>query len=162
VTFAVNIQQNAAPYLLGLVAAVSWALYSTLSRKWAGDAPGNAVPMFMLASAVVLGLTRLLFLDEQTTWSRSTWLEFIFLAGGSNLAYVLWEHAVRRGDIIWVASFSYFTPLFSTLISTFYLGIQSGARLWWGCVLVMVGALLCRLAVPIVRSPQAPNKEEKV
>ncbi|TFG72114.1 MAG: hypothetical protein E4H27_03245, partial [Anaerolineales bacterium] len=79
-SFTMNIQQHAAPYILGFVAAVSWALYSTLSRKWAGDSPGNAVPLFMLASASVLGLTRLLFLDEHTTWSRSGLLEFAYLA----------------------------------------------------------------------------------
>ena len=149
-TFAGNIQQYTVPYLLGLVAAVSWALYSTLSRKWAGNNPGNAVPLFMLASAIVLGLTRLIFLDEQTAWSRNTLLEFTYIAVGSNLAYVLWERAVRRGDIILVASFSYFTPLFSTLISMFYLGIQPGVRLWIGCGMVIAGALLCRLSVPNV------------
>jgi drug/metabolite transporter (DMT)-like permease len=102
----------------------------------------------MLASAIVLGVTRLLFLDEQTIWSRPTVLEFVYIAVGSNLAYVLWELAVRRGDIILVASFSYFTPLFSTLISTFYLGISPGVRLWLGCGLVIAGAVLCRFAVP--------------
>ena len=53
VSFANNFGQNSVPYILGLVAAISWALYSTLSRKWAGDRPGNAVPLFMLASACV-------------------------------------------------------------------------------------------------------------
>ena len=153
-SFTSNIQQHAAPYLLGLVAAVSWGLYSTLSRKWAGDNPGNAVPLFMLASAIVLGLTRLVFMDEQTTWSRNTLLEFAYLAIGSNLAYVLWERAVRRGDIILVASFSYFTPLFSTLISTYYLEIKPGARLWLGCGMVIAGAILCRRAVPKGVVPQ--------
>ncbi|MDF1514916.1 MAG: aromatic amino acid DMT transporter YddG [Anaerolineae bacterium] len=147
-SFAGNFQQNAAPYLLGLSAAVSWALYSTLSRKWAGDLPGNAVPAFMLAAAVVLGLTRLLILDEDTVWTQRALLEFAFLAVGSNIAYVLWERAVRRGDIILVAAISYFTPLFSTLTSTFYLRIQPDARLWAGCVMVIGGALLCKLAVP--------------
>lgn len=158
VSFASNIRQHALPYILGFVAAVSWALYSTLSRKWAGDSPGNAVPLFMLASAGVLGLTRLLFLDEQTTWSRSGLLEFAYLAVGSNLAYMLWERAVRKGDIILVAAFSYFTPLLSTLVSTFYLGVKPGARLWMGCGMVIIGALMCKLAVPDAMPQQPPDE----
>ncbi len=157
-SFASNVQQHAVPYVLGFVAAVSWALYSTLSRKWAGDSSGNAVPLFMLASATVLGLTRLLFLDEQTTWSQNALLEFVFLAVGSNLAYILWERAVRKGDIILVAAFSYFTPLFSTLISTLYLGIKPGARLWIGCGMVIIGALVCKLAVPSALPKKPPDK----
>lgn len=39
------------------------------------------------------------------------------------------------------------TPLFSTLISTLYLGAAAGIRLWIGCVLVIAGAITCRLAV---------------
>jgi drug/metabolite transporter (DMT)-like permease len=160
VSFTSNIQQHAAPYVLGFAAAVSWALYSTLSRRWAGDSPGNAVPLFMLASASILGLIRLLFLNEQTTWSRDALLEFVFLAIGSNLAYLLWEQAVRKGDIILVAAFSYFTPLFSTLISTLYLGIKPGVRLWVGCALVISGAFLCKLAVPTPRTPSNTSDRE--
>lgn len=156
-SFVGNFRQNAAPYVLGLVAAVSWALYSTLSRKWAGNRPGNAVPLFMLASACVLGVTRLLFWDEQTVWSQRAVLEYAFLAVGSNLAYMLWERAVRKGDIILVAAFSYFTPLFSTLTTTFYLGTKPGSLLWIGCAMVIIGALVCKLAVSETTSSAIRN-----
>jgi len=35
--FLADLRSNAAPYLVAFAAAVTWALYSDLSRRWAGD-----------------------------------------------------------------------------------------------------------------------------
>jgi drug/metabolite transporter (DMT)-like permease len=141
-----NVRCNGLPYLLGGTAAVSWALYSVLNRKWARDAQEGTVPLFMLATGILLGGMRLLF-PERTAWTGNAAFEFLFLAIGSNLAYVLWEGAMRKGDIVLVASCSYFTPLLSTLFSSLYLRTVAGARLWIGCALVIAGALVCKLSV---------------
>lgn len=146
-SFLNNPRQHTVPYVLGLTAAVSWALYSTLNRKWARSLPGNSVPQYMLASALILGLARLLFMHETTIWTRKACFEFVFLAAASSLGYLLWEHAVQKGDIVLVAAFSYFTPLFSVLIGTIYLGIQIGFWLWVGCGMVVIGALVCKFTV---------------
>jgi hypothetical protein len=45
------------------------------------------------------------------------------------------------GNALLVAAGSYFTPLFSTLVSCVYLGIQPGLRLWVGCLLIVVGSI---------------------
>jgi len=145
-SFLDNLVQNGVPYLLGIMAAVSWALYSTLSRKWAGGEQGGAVPIFMLVTGVVLGGARL-FLPERTLWTGRAAFELVFLAVGSNLAYVFWDSAMRNGDIVLVASCSYFTPLLSTFVSSLYLGIVAGVKLWIGCAFVIAGAIVCKLAV---------------
>jgi drug/metabolite transporter (DMT)-like permease len=149
--FRQNLAQNATPYTLGLLAAVSWGLYSALSRRWGGGATesqtdSGAVPIFMLATGVVLGLARCL-VGEQSHWTGRALWELAYLAIGPNLAYVFWEQAMRKGDIILVASCSYFTPLLSTLISSLYLGVALGWPLWAGCGLIIAGAFLCNLAV---------------
>jgi drug/metabolite transporter (DMT)-like permease len=145
-SFQANLAQNGLPYVLGATAALSWSLYSTLSRRWAGDAAGGAVSLFMLATGVVLGLARL-FVPETTQWTGRALSELLYMVVGSNLAYVFWERAMRRGDIVLVASGSYLTPLFSTIVSILYLGAAAGIRLWAGCALVIAGAVTCRLAV---------------
>jgi drug/metabolite transporter (DMT)-like permease len=151
------IQENAPldglPYLLGIAAAVSWALYSTLSRKWAGQGQGGAVPLFMLGTGILLAAARLVW-TERPAWSGRAVRELLFLAISTNLAYVFWEQAMRKGDLVLVAACSYLTPLLSTLISSLYLGVMPGTRLWIGCVLVILGATTCRLAL---REPTAQS-----
>jgi drug/metabolite transporter (DMT)-like permease len=145
-SFQANLTQNSLPYVLGATAALSWALYSTLSRRWASSAAGGAVGLFMLATGLLLGFAKLLA-PETAQWTPRALAELLYMVVGSNLAYVFWERAMRKGDIVLVASGSYLTPLFSTMVSTLYLGAASGIRLWVGCALVIAGAVACRLAV---------------
>lgn len=154
--FATGSGQSLIPYGLGLSAGVSWGLYSALSRKWAGDAEGGAAPLFMLATAIVLGALRFAF-REHSTWASRAMLELLYLAIGPNIAYIFWERAMQKGDIILVASFSYVTPLLSTIISSLYLGVALGWRLGLGCALIMAGALACNLAVRRAKTPPAPQ-----
>ena len=144
--FQQNLTQNYTPYILASSASVSWGLYSTLSRRWAGDAESGAVPIFMLATGVILGLATLLF-PKHTNWTVRTVLELLYMAVAPNLAYVFWELAMRKGDIILVASCSYFTPFLSTIISCIYLDTPAGVKLWFGCALIVVGAIVCKLSV---------------
>ena len=150
-SFVENLSADAFPYAMALVAAVSWGLYSALSRKWGEGGESEAVPVFMLATALVLGIGMLVF-PEESTWSARALGELAFLAIGPNLAYVFWEMATRRGDIAIVASASYFTPLLSTFVSVLYLDVPAGARLWIGCALVIAGAVACQ------RSMRGPGR----
>jgi drug/metabolite transporter (DMT)-like permease len=134
------------PYLLGIAAAISWALYSTLSRRWAGHSRGGAVPIFMLGTGVLLAVARLVS-AEHPNWTGRAVRELLFLAISTNLAYAFWEQAMRRGDLVFVAACSYLTPLLSTGVSSLYLGVVPGIRLWIGCLLVILGATTCKLAL---------------
>jgi drug/metabolite transporter (DMT)-like permease len=144
--FGANLARNSLPYILGLTAALSWALYSVLSRRWASQETGPAVPVFMLCTGILLGLARLLTV-ESTQWTARSLAELAYMIVGSNLAYAFWERAMRHGNLVLVATSSYFTPLLSTFVSTIYLGALPGARLWLGCVMVIGGAIGCNLAV---------------
>jgi len=148
------------PYAFALVAAVTWALYSNLSRRWAGEGEGGAVPLFLLASGLVLGLLRLLC-PEETTWTPRALAELGYMALFSALlAYAFWDLAMRKGNIILVAALSYFTPLLSTLVSCIYLKVTPGPALWIACALVVAGAVLCRISVTDPPAASAPNVAE--
>lgn len=135
------------PYLLALAAAVSWALYSNLSRRWAAGDDGGGVPLFLLASGLLVGIFRL-FIPEVSQWSAQAAVEFTYMALlPGMLAYILWDIAVRKGEIILVASLSYLTPLLSTLFSTLILNVQPGALLWMGAGLVIAGAVICKISI---------------
>ena len=143
-SFQANLTHNAAPYLIAVAAAFSWALYSVSSRRWSSDAHAGAVALWMLLTGVVLGLARLLFPEMPQPGARLPW-EVGFMALSSNLSYGFWEHAMRKGSVILVVSASYFTPLLSTLFSSLYLGVSVDWRLWLGCALVVCGAVVCNL-----------------
>jgi drug/metabolite transporter (DMT)-like permease len=146
-SFLGAIGNSPVPYGFALGAAVAWALYSNLARRWAREAEGEAVPLFLLASGAAAAALRFA-LHERSQWSPAAGAEVLFLAlFTSLLAYVFWDRAVRHGDHALVAASSYATPLLSTGISCVYLAIAPGWHLWVGCGLVVAGAVVCRLSV---------------
>ncbi len=145
--FAADLTSGSASYVWALGAALSWALYSNLSRRWAGEAEGTAVPVFLLASGIVWAALRCLR-PEQAHWTPRAAAELLYMATLPTLAaYSFWEAAMRKGNVVFVASLSYSTPLLSTAISCIYLRVAPGAMLWVACLLVIGGAIVCRLSV---------------
>jgi len=136
-----NFCDNPGAYAMALAAAVAWAMYSTLTRRWAGGQEDGAVLVFLPITAGVLVLI-CCFLQEPRNWSRQAVAEALFLGIATYLAYVLWDNAMRRGNVIMVAAASYLTPLFSTIVSCLYLAVVPGARLWGGCAILIFGSIL--------------------
>ena len=145
--FAVNLETNLVPYLLALVAAVCWALYSNLLRRWTSEAEGGAVPLFLLASGLVLVGLRFMS-PEATHWTPQSIVELVYVAVFPTIiAYMFWDTAMRKGDMILVVSLSYLTPLLSIIIGSVYLEVGTGFYLWVGCLLVIAGSIICKLSV---------------
>jgi drug/metabolite transporter (DMT)-like permease len=132
------------PYLLALVAALDWALYSNLSRRWASGDGAGAVPLFVLITALVMAPLALLQPGADVRWSAGLVIELVYVGlFPTALAYAFWEAAMRRGNVLLVATLSCFTPLMSAAIAALYLHTAPGPRLWVGCVLVGAGAWIC-------------------
>jgi drug/metabolite transporter (DMT)-like permease len=145
--FTGNFEANWFPYVLALIAAICWALYSNLTHRWAGDAETGAVPLFLLVSGLTLAVLRLL-VTERTQWSIQSGIELAYMTVFPTvIAYAFWENAMRRGNMILVTSLSYLTPLISIIISSVYLGVEAGTYLWIGCLLVIVGSLTCKMSI---------------
>jgi drug/metabolite transporter (DMT)-like permease len=146
-TFGENMAANYLPYVFAFVAAVSWALYSNLSRLWGGQTESGGVPLFLLLSGLVFVSLRA-FTPEDTRWTFRSMLELVYMMiFPTALGYVFWDEAMRKGRIILVASLSYLTPLLSAVIAIVYLGVRAGWNLWIGCILVVAGAAVCKLSV---------------
>ena len=135
------------PYTFALGAALSWALYSNLSRRWAAASASGGVPVFLLASGMVLALLRLL-VHETSAWTLPTTATLLYMAIFPGLcAYLFWDIGVRKGDITLLTSISYLAPLLSTLVSAIVLGVAPSTGFWLGVALVIVGAVVCKLAI---------------
>lgn len=130
-----------AVYIFGTLAALSWAGYSVLARKWAGDLGHGAVAIFLCATAIVLFILAI-FANEPRIWSSGAIGEIILLGTATYIAYEFWDIAMRKGNVAGVVAFSYLTPLFSTIFSCIYLAVMPAPSLWIGCVLLIIGSLL--------------------
>ena len=140
-----NFAGNPLAYSLGLLAAIFWALYSNLTRRWA-ERSGGGVELFIPATGVLLLAFRL-FNPEPGFWTVRAGLEAVFLGIVTVVAYILWDRAMRKGDVVLVAAFSYLTPLFSTIVSCLYLGISAGISLWIGCAMIIAGSILSWISI---------------
>lgn len=145
--FAIKLQQNAVVYLLALTAAITWALFSNMSRVWAAEATAGATPLFLLVSGIVMAVLGRIF-PAPAHWSPGTWGLLLFIAlGPTLLSYVFWDYGMRKGHLVLLASLSFFTPLFSTVISCLFLGIKAEITLWLACILVIAGAAICNASI---------------
>lgn len=140
-SFFSNLAQNPIAYSLGFTAAISWALYSTLTRKWARGQRTGGVMLFLPATAMAL-LFICFFTNEPRVWSLRSCIEATFLGLSTYLAYSFWDTAMRAGNMVLVTVTSYLTPFFSTVASCLYLSVTPEPRLWMGCVMLIGGSLL--------------------
>jgi drug/metabolite transporter (DMT)-like permease len=83
-----------------------------------------------------------LLTTEPTGWSLRAVGEASGLAAVTTLAYFLWDVSMRKGNLLLVVACSYFTPLLSTVVSCFYLGVSPGPKLWIGCLLLISGSFI--------------------
>jgi drug/metabolite transporter (DMT)-like permease len=142
---------NPGAYLLPFFAALSWALYSNLARRWTKPEAGGAVELFVPVTGLVF-LTIRFVRPETTAWTPRAMCEAVLLGAITAVAYFLWDAAMRKGNLLLVASCSYFTPLLSTLFSCLYLQVVPSSRIWVGTILIVVGSLLSWRSVSAVQT----------
>ncbi|MBS0539650.1 MAG: EamA family transporter [Proteobacteria bacterium] len=129
-------------YALALGCAVTWSVYSVLSRRF-GETPTDAIAAFC-AVAAVLSLACHLAV-EPTVWpaSPAAWGAVLALGiGPTGGAFYLWDHAVKRGDIRALGAASYATPILSTALLIVCGLAQPTSALVIAALLVTAGAVL--------------------
>lgn len=141
-----TVGSNSFPYLMAFTAAVSWGLYSCFSRSLSEKIKdeAGAVPLFLLVAGLVLLFAKFFF-EEKIVWTTRTLVELAYISiFPTFFAYMFWDIAMRKGNVVLLASISYFIPMISTLISSLHLSVPIGWKLSLGCFLVIAGAVLCK------------------
>jgi drug/metabolite transporter (DMT)-like permease len=146
VRLAAHLADRPAPYAWAAAAAVSWALYSNLTGRWARESGAAPGPLFLLATGAVLGLLRLCH-PEPSLRTPAVLRLLVFFSVTTALAYPFWDVAMRKGNADFVVACSYATPVLSTLFSCLLLHVAPGWRLWAGCGLIVLGAVLSRFSL---------------
>lgn len=139
----VSVQADYLPgYLAAVACAVTWAGYSVLNRRF-GAVPTEIVAFFCLATALLAVPCHLLF--EETVWPADAWAWATIVAmgvGPVGLAFFVWDHGVKRGDIQTLGALSYATPLLSTGLLIVAGRAALTLPVLGACVLIVGGAFI--------------------
>ncbi|UIP29886.1 aromatic amino acid DMT transporter YddG [Photobacterium sp. TLY01] len=154
-----NVQSNPLSYTLALSGALIWAVYCNVTRVMADGI--NAITWFFSATAVALWL-KYLFVNEPPMAFDLPVIRDLLLAGlAMGGGYALWNLGILRGNMVLLATLSYFVPVFSTFLSAQLLGLTLTATFWQGVVMVTIASVLCWW-ITREKTESVPVQEEQV
>lgn len=139
-----NILDNPVAYGLAFAAALIWALYCNLTRRWSEGKSG--VTLFFCATALVLWIKYAFVSEAALDFTLPATLQLLFMGISTAVAYSAWNYGIQRGNMTLLATASYFTPVLSAFIASLWLGLHPGWPFWQGVAMVVGGSLLCWLA----------------
>lgn len=133
-------------YVMALLCAITWAAYSVVNRRFSA-VPTDSVGGICVVTAILAALCHLAF--ETTVWPRGTvWLAVIALGlGPMGVAFFVWDHGTKHGDLRRLGVLSYMTPLLSTAL---LIAAGKAAATWSiiaSCLLITGGAALASLDI---------------
>jgi drug/metabolite transporter (DMT)-like permease len=147
---AKNLDDNFFAYILALINAVSWGLYSNLTKKYVTDDDFAAIPVIFILSGLPF-LIMLLFRGEFEFRNLAMFLknpELIYtIIFPTALGYILWNVAMKKGNKDLVVSASFILPFFSVLFIGLKFSTRIGMLTWIASVFLISGALLIYRAV---------------
>lgn len=132
---------HAAGYAAALACAVTWAGYSVASRRF-GEVPTDAVGGFCAVTACLAWIVHALW--EPTIWPQGAqWLAVAGLSlGPVGAAFFVWDYGVKHGDIRALGTFSYATPLLSSLLLIAFGRATASPSVAAACALIVAGGVL--------------------
>ncbi len=104
-----------AGYLAAFAAALTWATYSVLNRRYR-DVPSAAVFAPCLVVATLALATHLAFETSVEPTSMQWGMLVLMGLGPGGAAFWLWDSGTKRGNLALLGTLSYAAPLLSTLL----------------------------------------------
>ncbi|MGF1680013.1 aromatic amino acid DMT transporter YddG [Photobacterium minamisatsumaniensis] len=138
---AENVASNPVSYALAFVGAFLWAIYCNLTKRLANGE--NAITWFFIGTAIALWIKYLISNEPPMVWTMQAGIDLLLAATVMGAGYALWNIAIIGGNMVLLATMSYFTPIFSTFLSAFLLDIELTATFWQGVVMVTFASLSC-------------------
>ncbi|PSW17181.1 drug/metabolite DMT transporter permease [Photobacterium sanctipauli] len=138
---AANVASNPVSYTLAFVGAFLWAVYCNLTKRLAKGE--NGITWFFIGTAIALWIKYLLSNEPPMVWTWQAGIDLMLAATVMGAGYALWNIAIIGGNMVMLATFSYFTPIFSTFLSAILLDIELTATFWQGVVMVTIASLSC-------------------
>ncbi|WP_205907483.1 aromatic amino acid DMT transporter YddG [Salinivibrio sp. YCSC6] len=134
-----NIHSNPLSYTLAFSGAIIWAIYCNLTRMSAQGK--NGITWFFIATAITLWIG--FALSDAPAFSAA-WSDigYVLLAGAAmGGGYGLWNLGILKGNLVFLATLSYFIPILSTFLSAILLSTELTLTFWQGVAMVTLGSL---------------------
>ncbi|KHT33733.1 aromatic amino acid DMT transporter YddG [Pectobacterium carotovorum] len=136
-----NVLANPLAYSLAFSAALTWALYCNITKRYGQGKSG--VSLFFLITALILWTQYSFSAESAISLTLPSSLQLIFMGASTALAYSAWNAGIQHGNLTLLATASYFTPVLSTLLAALWLNITPAISFWQGVAMVTAGSLLC-------------------
>ncbi|KLN45507.1 aromatic amino acid exporter [Providencia rettgeri] len=144
-TILANIQSNPLCYFLAFIGAIVWSFYSNVTKRISGG--HNGMVLFFIMTSI--GLWILYFFSTPTALFYSIAkaccyysLPLLRLV----VRIVLLAFAVIKGNVAFLGTLSYFTPVISTAFASMLLSTALTLSFWQGVLMVTMGSVICFLA----------------
>lgn len=136
-----NVLANPLAYSLAFSAALTWALYCNITKRYGQGKSG--VSLFFLITALILWTQYSFSGESAISLTLQSSLQLLFMGASTALAYSAWNAGIQHGNLTLLATASYFTPVLSTLLAALWLNITPAMSFWQGVAMVTAGSLLC-------------------
>lgn len=138
---AVNVADNPASYIMAFVGAFIWAFYCNITKRLADGK--NAITWFFIATAIALWVKYGISSESALVFTSQAVKDCLLAGVVIGSGYALWNIGIIGGNMMLLATLSYFTPLLSTFFSAFILDITLTAQFWQGVTMVTFASLVC-------------------
>ncbi|MRS88954.1 aromatic amino acid DMT transporter YddG [Enterobacteriaceae bacterium RIT714] len=136
-----NIVSNPLSYGLAFAGAFIWAIYCTVTTKYAKGQ--NGITLFVLLTALTLWL-KFAFSDQpEMVFSFPVVIKLLMCGIALGFGYASWNIGILHGNVSVLATTSYFTPVLSAALAAVLLNAPLSFTFWQGALMVCAGSLLC-------------------
>lgn len=140
-----HIKSNPTSYLLAFIGALLWSLYCVFTKKYSEG--HNPIVFFFAIIALMLWLKTLILHSDQLprllTLDINTMMYMIIVSVVTGLGYAAWNIGINQGNISLLVTLSYFSPIFSSMISMWILQSPLSSTFWTGAIMVTLGSFVC-------------------
>ncbi|EXF57727.1 inner membrane protein yddG [Acinetobacter sp. 1294596] len=140
-----HMQSNPLSYGLAFIGASLWSLYCVMTKKYSQG--HNPITLFFIATSAVLWLKMLVLHPEQFAQivhiDATTLMYMLMVSTVTGLGYAAWNIGINRGNITMLVTLSYFSPIFSPIMSMWILQTPLSKTFWLGAIMVTLGSFVC-------------------
>ena len=135
--------------IMVLMASISWAVYTTMGKKYAMKYGGiftTGISMFTGLILYVPIAISLPFEIAPTTYDSSIWFQLFYLGViTSGLGYALWYIALTKMEASKLAVFNNIQPVLTTVMAYFLFNALPSEFFIFGAIIAIIGVVITQL-----------------
>ena len=131
-------------YVLAILGACLWAGYSAFSRHF-NNVPTEMIGMYCGAGALISLLMHIIFESFVMPSFHELFLAIITGVASSGIAYQLWDHGIKFGNIYLLGALTYAARMIAMALLVLFGKEPLTLNLILACILASAGVLICSL-----------------